>query len=401
VRNAATNLSRWSAIGLGFFIPVSVVLDNILLLLCLMGWLIGGNLSAKLRDIRRHPVAIAILTFAAVMALGMAWSMQPISGQKESMVEILRFVLLGVLLTIFSDERTRARATAAFLASSAVILALSYLLWSGLVPVLPGIKGSSSYPIVFKYHITHSVLMAVAAVLFLLRATEARGNTRSVYAAMTLAAAVNIFFMIPGRTGQLAFAAVLLYVAFSRMKWLGMAAAGAGLAGIVASAWLLPNSVLYQRAERALTEASAWQPDQAQPESSSIGLRLEFYRNTLGMIVERPLVGSGTGSFSKAYRAHIANTTMVPADHPHNAFLLVAAELGLVGLVVLLGLLWVQWQTAARLPSPTQIVAARGLLIVFVISGMVSSTFNDHAEGLFFVWASALLWSGLPTRTSK
>lgn len=400
MRNSVTKLSRWSAVALGFFIPVSVALDNILLLLATIGWLLGGDHSRKLREIRHHPVALASLSFAAVMTLGLTWSLQPIGALKESLVEILRFVLLGVLLTIFSDERTRVRATYAFLASSVVILALSYLLWSGLLPAIAGIKGNADYPVVFKYHITHNILMAIAGGIFLLRAFESHRGFRSIYALLTAVAAFNIFFMVPGRTGQLAFAAVLLYVAFSRMKWIGIAAASAILAAVAVSAWLLPSSVPHQRAERAIAEASAWQPDQAQAQTSSIGMRLEFYRNTLAMIGNRPFLGTGTGSFPIAYGAHVANTTMVVAAHPHNAFLLITAELGMVGLIVLLGLLLVQWQSAARLPSSTQIVAARSLLIVYIVAGMVSSTFNDHAEGLFFVWASALLWSGMQPRTT-
>lgn len=395
------NVSRWSAVGLGCFIPVSVALDNILLLLATVGWLLSGDLSHKLREIRYHPVAMASTLFAAVMTLGMTWSIQPIGAMRESIVEILRYVLLGVLLTIFADERIRARATSAFLASSVLILALSYLLWLGLLPAIPGIKGDVDYPVVFKYHITHNILMAIAGGIFLLRAFESQRGVRSIYAVLTGLTAFNIFFMIPGRTGQIAFAAALLYVAFSRMKWVGFAAASAMLATVVVSAWLLPSSVPHQRAERAIAEAYAWQPDQAQAQTSSIGMRLEFYRNTLAMIGNRPLLGTGTGSFQSAYEAHVANTPMVVAAHPHNAFLLVAAELGMVGLIVLLGLLLVQWQSAGRLPGFTQVVAARSLLIVYIVSGLVSSTFNDHAEGLFFVWASALLWSGLPIRSAR
>lgn len=396
--NAGTTLSRWSVIGLGFFIPVSVALDNVLLLLAIVGWLIGGGLPGKARMIRAHPVAMAALLFALVMAVGIGWSMQPLGALKESLVEILRFALLGVLITIFADESTRSRAMAAFLAASILVLALSYLLWTGILPSLPGIKGTSAYPIVFKNHITHNVLMAMAAVFLLLRALEGRGRARRLYAVLTAAAVVNLFFMIPGRTGQLAFAAALLYVAFSRLRWAGFAAAAASLTAIVAVAWLLPNSVLHQRAELALAEAAAWQPGEAQPSSSSIGLRLEFYRNSLSMIADRPLLGAGTGSFQKAYETQVAGTTMAVAAHPHNAFLLVAGELGILGIAVLVGLLLVQWRSAARLSDATTTVAARSLLIVFVAAGMVSSTFNDHAEGLFFVWASALLWSALPTR---
>ena len=54
MRNSVTKLSRWSAVALGFFIPVSVALDNILLLLATIGWLLGGaklNGRAALVDV--------------------------------------------------------------------------------------------------------------------------------------------------------------------------------------------------------------------------------------------------------------------------------------------------------------------------------------------------------------
>jgi O-antigen ligase len=92
---------------------------------------------------------------------------------------------------------------------------------------------------------------------------------------------------------------------------------------------------------------------------------------------------------------------MAAADHPHNAFLLIGTELGLLGLAAVFGLLLVQWRTASRLPSRPQTIAARSLLILFVVAGMVSSTFNDHAEGLFFVWASALLWAGMQVKQPR
>lgn len=400
-RNAGELTARWSVIGLGFFIPVSVAADNLLLLLAIVGWLLAGGHAQHLRRIRAHPVALAALCIAGVMALGMTWSPQPFAGQKEAGVEILRFALLGVLLTLFSDARTRERAKNGFLLASVLVLAVSFVLWSGAVERLPGVKGTPAYPVVFKFHITHNVLMAFAAVLFVLRATDSHGRRRGVYAALAALAAFNVFFMVPGRTGQLALAAVLVYVACSRYRWIGMAVAGTGLAGILAAVWLLPGSVMHQRTSLALTEAQQWKPGQAQPQSSSIGMRLEFYGNTLHMIAERPLIGAGTGSFPLAYAQRVAGTSMVVANHPHNAFLLVGAELGLIGLAAFGALLAVQWRSAHHLPGATDRIAARALLIVFVAAGMVSSTFNDHAEGLFYIWASALLWAGLPREAAS
>jgi len=397
VRSFAANTARWSAIGLGFFIPVSVAIDNILLVLTILGWLAAGGLEEKFRTIRSHPVAMAALIFAGVMLLGMSWSPQPLAGLKESTVEALRFALVGMLVTVFVDELTRARAMAAFLTSSALILAVSFLLWSGLITAIPGVKGNPGYPVVFKFHITHNVLMAVATVLFLLRAMDTQGRGRWVYALLAAAATFNILFMIPGRTGQLALAAAVIFVAYSRFRLPGLLVGGATTAAIVALAWWVPNSVMQQRAAMAMEEASAWRPNQAQSEHSSVGLRLEFYRNSLNMIANRPLLGSGTGAFRPAYADHVSDKGMVVADHPHNAFLLVAVELGLLGLAALGWLLFVQWRTAGRLPTRADCIAARSLLVVFIVAGAVSSTFNDHVEGLFFVWASALLWHGIPT----
>lgn len=398
MRSFASNTARWSAIGLGFSLPISVAFDNVLIVLAILGWLAAGNLASKLRAIRSNPVALAALVFAAIMLLGMSWSPRPLLELKESTVEALRFLVLGMLVTVFDDERTRHRAIAAFLASSGLVLAISFLLWSGLVSAIPGVKGNPGYPVAFKFHITHNVLMAVAAVLFMLRAMQATGRARWVYALLAMAAAFNILFMIPGRTGQLALAAALIYVACSRFRLRGLVMGGAVMTAIVAIAWWAPNSVIQQRTALAMQEASAWRPDEAQSVHSSVGMRLEFYRNSAQMVLERPLFGTGTGGFRPAYAERVSGKGMVVTDHPHNAFLLVAAELGLVGLAALAWLLFVQWRTARELPLRADCIAARSLLIVFVVAGLVSSTFNDHVEGLFFVWASALLWATLPVR---
>jgi len=395
VHTFASTLSRWSAIGLGFSLPISIAVDNLLVVTALLGWLVAGNLTYRLGEIRNHPVAMAAVLFAVVMAVGMSWSPRDLGEQRESIVEVLYFMFVGVLVLLFADERARRHALAAFLASSALVLAISFLLWIGIAVTLPGMKGYPGYPVAFKFHITHNVLMAVAAVLYLLLATRTQRRARWFFVSLAVAAVFNVLFMIPGRTGQLALVVVLIYIAYSRFRLPGLLAGSSIMACVVALAWWAPNSVMQQRAATAIEEASAWRSEQAQSMHSSVGLRLEFYRNSVQMILERPLLGTGTGGFRLAYAEHVADKGMVVTDHPHNAFLLVGVELGLLGLAALGWLLYVQWRTAGELPSRTDCIAARSLLVVFVVSGLVSSTFNDHVEGLFFVWASALLWAPL------
>jgi hypothetical protein len=69
--------------------------------------------------------------------------------------------------------------------------------------------------------------------------------------------------------------------------------------------------------------------------------RVVWWTATSDMFVEKPLVGWGTGTYGSAYYHHsppLANearpTRGVTATHPHNEFLRLAAETGVVGLVL-------------------------------------------------------------------
>jgi O-antigen ligase len=77
---------------------------------------------------------------------------------------------------------------------------------------------------------------------------------------------------------------------------------------------------------------------------------------------------------------------------------MVAAQLGLVGLALLLFLFWTQWRLATQLSSAREQMLARGMVLTIVIGSIVSSTLIDHAEGWFYVWMSALLFATLRSR---
>jgi hypothetical protein len=63
-------------------------------------------------------------------------------------------------------------------------------------------------------------------------------------------------------------------------------------------------------------------------------------------------------------------------------------------IALLLGLLWLIWRSAALLPRPEDTAVARGLLITVAAASLVTSTLNDHTEGLLFAWASGILFAG-------
>ena len=137
-------------------------------------------------------------------------------------------------------------------------------------------------------------------------------------------------------------------------------------------------------------EFRGWHATDAQ--STSIGLRLEFYHNTLRIIRDHPVAGVGTGGFPQAYARVVEGTGMLPTRNPHNEFLHLAAQVGPIGVAALLWLLWQQWRLAARLVLPEREIA-RGLVVLITIGCMLNSLLLDHTEGLLYAWLTGLLYA--------
>jgi O-antigen ligase len=140
---------------------------------------------------------------------------------------------------------------------------------------------------------------------------------------------------------------------------------------------------------------------QGNNEASSIGTRMDYYTNTFKIILKNPLLGVGTGGFEAAYAKEIAGTSMAPSNNPHNQFLLFWAQTGILGLSSFLILLAVAWQNATRLPTITETMLARGILITITMGCLFNSLLLDHTEGLFFAWFFGLLFAGLPKENKK
>ena len=66
--------------------------------------------------------------------------------------------------------------------------------------------------------------------------------------------------------------------------------------------------------------------------------RADFWEGAYGLMLEKPLLGWGPWSFRQAYNAR-QEMLLAASDHPHNWFLKVGAENGLVAMLALLGFL--------------------------------------------------------------
>lgn len=396
VSRGAEKTARWAAVALGFSIPISVALDSVLALVILLAWLLSVGHSGKLDVIRANPVTWLAIALFFFYLIGCTYSIGNHEDMLDGLGKAARLMFIPLLIIVFQDAGTRRRAWYGFIGAMLLTMLLSYLLWLGLLPQWGIIRGDAANPFIFKMHITHNLFMAFTAFVCVVQARyAATPRRRGIWLALALLAAFNVLFMVQGRTGQLVLLALLVYMGVAWLRWRGVAIALAAIGALAALAYALPSSSLHQRAALAYHEFSAAQSDAAATMSSSVGLRMEFYRNTLEVVRQRPLLGAGTGGFRQAYAEQVSGSGRVATHNPHNEYLMVAAQLGLAGLALLLALFAVQWHVAAQLPSMREQMLARGMVLSIMTASAVSSTLIDHAEGWFYVWMSGLLFAAL------
>jgi O-antigen ligase len=394
VATRSDRAAQWAAVALGLSIPLSVALDNVLLPLVAAGWLASGAWRAKWDAIHGNHVALAALLLFGLLLVGTFYGERYPGDALATLLKYADLLWIPMLLWVFRDAATRTRALRALAISLALVIVASYLIMAGVVPHTDLLSGDASYPVVFKTRQTHGLLMAFGAFLYLHLALAAgTSRMRVLWFVLAVLALANGTLVVQGATGYVVFGALALYLGYGWKGWRGLALT-TGAAAALAVALSLAPGPFQQRVALIRTEISQWQPGNPNI-YSSVGMRLEFYRLTLGIIADHPLLGGGTGSFPRAYAEETRNEVAVPSRNPHNEYLHLMAQLGLIGLISLFYLFWAHWRLAPRLASPLEHHLARGLLVTIAVGSLFNSLLLDHTEGLLYAWLTGLLFAGL------
>jgi O-antigen ligase len=140
--------------------------------------------------------------------------------------------------------------------------------------------------------------------------------------------------------------------------------------------------------------------DQA-AEATSTGYRIVFWRNTVRMIHDHPFLGVGTGGFLDGYMPYVQGVPGWKGDgtgDPHNQFLKILGEQGLIGFAAFLFL--IGGALACPAPTPYRQLAAAAL-IGWCTTSLANSHFSTFVEGrLVFFWVGAMLATQTSARTS-
>jgi putative inorganic carbon (hco3(-)) transporter len=352
--------------GLGALSATEVVF-----LLVAVGWVwraLTGDPTVRFVQIADYPLVLLVLALLPGLALGV-----------EPALVLRLTVLWGafflVFLTVkgFDVRELRWVVTALALGSGLISTAalVTYALAGGVVVQGTAVTGRASFGIPDPNYFAAYVLVAAVPALGLLVAGQARLRLATAAAVGVSGLAIALSFSRGALLGAFVAAGVVL---LSRART--RATSAVVVAVLVAAAAANVNPVLDSRVTEVVADRLASATDR-----SSTNNRLLLWERSVEFVQDEPL-GTGALGFREVAVAGGITERGRPLENAHNAYVNVAVELGLVGLLAyLLWLARVAWDVTAewqrRRPETRGLVVGVGAAFLgFAVQGLTLTQYR-------------------------
>jgi O-antigen ligase len=370
-RDALPRIADALAVGVAASLPWSTSATGILIALWLVATLPTLSVDALRREILSAPGGLPVL-FAICAAAGMAWADVPIGERFHGLESFLRLILIPLLFAQFRRSDRGLWVGAAFLASATVLLACSYVM----INLPNALSLGHGYGVPVKDDIAQSGIFTLSAfALFHVAFTRWNARQRGVAAACLMLGVLfiaNMIYVVTSRTALVVIPALYVLLAFhcGLHRRSLMAIAVYVLFGVAAigALWATSHNLRYR-----VTVISQEVGDHvATGADTSSGARLDFWRYSLRIVREAPVIGHGTGTIADEFRRHADGPADMTATNPHSQVFTVAIQLGAVGVIILLAMWAAHWLMFTVPGLPAWI----GLMVV--TQSIISCQFNSH-----------------------
>jgi len=380
-------------------VPVSTALTNVFCGLFAAALVISPEFWRDLRSFVTDPAALAALLILAALTASVTYTVAPHPKAWNWIGKYDKLLLLPFAVLAFRHSNWAPIVRRAWFGTLCVILLLSTTNYLGLTAIGPA--HASDLPLsrawVFKNHIAAGMFGALLFYQAADLALSARtALSRAAYGAVAAWSLINVFVMLQGRTGQVIALLLILVVAVRFVLLLRrqsalratLAAGTLVLAGValVAAACTMHNG----RLVKVVTEVQQYRQTDA---ATSTGLRLEWYKKGLELYRMRPVIGYGAGGLEFEFQKLTAGKTAAEGQltsNPHNEYLLMAVQLGTLGVLLFVNLI-VQIARGSRALDPRSQHLLLAWLAIFAIGSLANSLLLDFAEGHLLVLLAGIL----------
>jgi O-antigen ligase len=363
-------IADWLVVAVAASLPWSTSATAILIVLWLIAVLSKLDVASIQGEVMTAAGGLPVLLWG-LAAIGMLWADVGWDERIQDLRGFHKLLLIPLLLAQFRRSGWAKRSILAFFVSALALLVVSSLTFS------PGLWGreKADVGIPVKDYIAQSGIFAVCALGLLGQAIEL-WRTRCVKLALAAILTATSFFasilyVATARTTLVVIAVLFLLLGIRQFRWKGLLAVGL-LGGLLASLSWISSPYLRGRVIHMIEEVQDYGVGDA---TTSIGMRLAFWKKSMEFIGTAPLVGHGTGTIEPLFRRSAGDDSSAPAvitGNPHNQVLAVAIPLGFIGTIALIAM----WIAHLALFGDVTLMSWFGLIVV--VANIVSSLFNTH-----------------------
>ena len=372
-----------------FTLPISTALYTICSLSALAVWLLSGicyrdRVSWQGRDWFLPVTALVILPW-----LGMIWTSAPFEQSFMLAVRSHYWLFALVSASAMKSARSLRNILLCFISGTAIIAIINFF-------CLHGCRLETSHQQIklFQSYIIFSLFLVIAMLLLAFFYKTSTWPRKILIVALMLFLAVTIT-QLNGRSAYLSLAALspwMFITMFGRRRLIRVLAALLLTFMLLMSSGtvreriaLIPKEInLYKAGVR-----SSYQLPDGTLTPSSVGLRLMMWKDALKIFQQHPFLGAGTAGYQ-----HEADK-IDPGQgfyHPHNSYLYIAANFGLLGLSLYGWLLVVTLKRGWRSRNQLSGYSILAILSVILISSLTDTQILSAATGIALGFAV-----GIPT----
>jgi O-antigen ligase len=377
--------SNWLAVCTCAAIPISLAITNVFMAMLLVSLIVSHGAVDVRQSWRDKPIAWLVIALFLWILCGAAYTT---AQRHEYVLHISKYSKLLVTALLFATlttEQWKQRCLTAFMMSLSFILASQYaeIFWD-LPWTVTKNQGWGIDHVVVGDYITQGVMVTFMLAITLTRALNGdfRDQKTWLWAMAALLCLLSVTGLSSGRTGYVL--ALMTVAIIFALRWSGvrLAISLAVLALAFTGVYVSSKGVQNRLSQAHQEIFSTLEGDK---KFSSLGGRLENYRQSVKLLRERPLVGWGTGSFHEQ-SCRVASTPEMCKQaswHPHNQYFLFAVQGGIVALGLFVAILLLAALNLSQASMEAKMIGL-SFVVIFAVDSLVNSSLFSARESHFF-----------------
>ncbi len=388
IANKSYLICLYLAILTAIVAPISTALTNLCGLIMIITWLISGKAIDSLKISYQQAAGKMVLVFFAWLLIGTLYADNNWSAKWSSIWDWKELIYFFILLGLFYHDNWKERFIKAYVYFMIIVAFATTILWSMDIIIREG----DGIGIFMTNYLSQSMafIAAIVACIFLIQSASSRPQKYFLLIGV-LFLIFNVFYVSGARSGYVALTFAIVF-SISNIYGLKKMPHILAVCSIFLILFFLTSTNMQERLYKGIDE---FVNVDIAPVSTSIGWRIVFAKNTVELIKDKPIFGYGTSAFKPIYSHHVSSIynnndwRSAAATDPHNIYLFICLENGLIGLLIFLGYIYISIRQGLQHPPYGKI--AVGFLIAISAASLFNSHFKTFSEGHLLAFFTGIL----------